>query len=54
LEELAFAYEKVIADPAGTLKAGNEYFSLSSNGTVEIHFYLDASNSIKSAFPVKQ
>jgi hypothetical protein len=54
LEELAFAYEKVIADPVGTLKTGNEYFSLSSNGTVEIHFYLDSSNSIKSAFPVKQ
>jgi hypothetical protein len=51
LEEVAFAYKEVLFDKAAAKISGNEYATMSFDGTIEIHMYLGTSDDINSAFP---
>ena len=52
LEEVAYAYMKVLDNPSQTFSSGNEYHAFSFDGLVDIHMYLSPFPNIKSAFPM--
>jgi hypothetical protein len=52
LEEISFAYWKILENKSSALVEGNHYRYISSSGQAEIRMYLRADDTIISSFPI--